>query len=67
MLLLLLLLLLLSAAATAVEPKTQVHAIIRHGARGPYIKPKCWEGYDMRWDCNITEASQPKTHALRLW
>lgn len=33
----------------------QVHAMIRHGARGPYTKPRCWEGYDMRWDCNITE------------
>eukprot|EP00903_Cladosiphon_okamuranus_P013039 g12166.t1 len=37
----------------------QVHAIIRHGARGPYIKPRCWEGYDMRWDCNVTEVVSP--------
>ncbi|CAM9752924.1 unnamed protein product, partial [Hapterophycus canaliculatus] len=33
----------------------QVHVIIRHGARGPYTQPRCWEGYDMQWDCNVTE------------
>ncbi|CAM9356698.1 unnamed protein product [Pylaiella littoralis] len=37
----------------------QVHAMIRHGARGPYTQPRCWEGYDMQWDCNVTEVVSP--------
>eukprot|EP00752_Nemacystus_decipiens_P007485 g6687.t1 len=41
----------------------QVHVMIRHGARGPYTKPRCWEGYDIRWDCNITEVVSPTLSA----
>lgn len=33
----------------------KVHALIRHGARTPYTTPKCWEGYDITWNCNVTE------------
>ncbi|CAN0217812.1 unnamed protein product, partial [Ectocarpus sp. 6 AP-2014] len=41
----------------------QVHAMIRHGARGPYTKPRCWEGYAESWDCNVTEVVSPSLSA----
>lgn len=43
------------AFAFACRRMHQVHALIRHGARGPYTEPRCWEGYDIRWDCTVTE------------
>lgn len=32
----------------------QAIVVIRHGARTPYTPLKCWNGYNTRWDCNLT-------------
>ena len=33
----------------------QVQVIIRHGSRTPFTKYSCWNGYDVQWNCNLTE------------
>lgn len=41
---------------TFVTELKQVQVMIRHGARTPYAKLKCWQNYDVIWNnCNVTE------------
>lgn len=51
----------LDAAVVAEHSPTlkQVQVMIRHGARTPYAKMFCWEGYDVEWNCNVTELMAP--------
>ena len=37
-----------------------VTAIIRHGARTPWTKHKCWSGWDeQKWDCELKTMTSP--------
>eukprot|EP01041_Mallomonas_annulata_P011349 gene11349-23756_t len=37
----------------------QVQVFVRHGARTPYAKFSCWNGYNIKWSfCNISELMQ---------
>jgi hypothetical protein len=42
----------------------QVSVFIRHGARTPYAPLTCWNGYDTKWDCQLTSLMAPSLLGL---
>ena len=49
-------------APTGITLETQLlqaTVLIRHGARTPCAALKCWEGYETKWDCNLTTLMAP--------